>query len=107
MASAVLTPLGIRAAGASRAARAPDEVHTSSGRSRVAVRRVWKASARVERLRAEVEQAMSEGRLPTREELVAVLGAFFRDLLEVGERRRSAHRAPPAGPVSSAGARLW
>ncbi|MCX8132647.1 MAG: hypothetical protein N3D18_01630, partial [Roseococcus sp.] len=55
---------------------------------RVAVRRAREASARVERLRAEVEQAMSEGRLPTREELTAVLAAFFRDLLEVGERRR-------------------
>jgi integrase len=55
---------------------------------RIAIRRAREASARVERLRAEAEQAMSEGRLPTREELTAVLAAFFRDLLEVGERRR-------------------
>lgn len=62
---------------------------------RVAVRRAREASARVERLRAEVEQAMSEGRLPTREELTAVLAAFFRDLLEVGERRRDRLQGVP------------
>jgi integrase len=60
-----------------------------------AIRRAREASARVERLRAEVEQAMSEGRLPTREELTAVLAAFFRDLLEVGERRRDRTRGMP------------
>lgn len=62
---------------------------------RVAIRRAREASARVERLRAEVEQAMSEGRLPTREELSAVLAAFFRDLLEVGERRRDRTQGVP------------
>jgi len=62
---------------------------------RLAVRRAREASARVERLRAEVEQAMSEGRLPSREELTEVLAAFFRDLLEVGERRRDRTRGMP------------
>jgi integrase len=62
---------------------------------RVAIRRAREASARIERLRAEVEQAMSEGRLPTREELTAVLAAFFRDLLEVGERRRDERQGRP------------
>jgi integrase len=62
---------------------------------RQAIRLAREASARVERLRAEVEQAMSEGRLPTREELTAVLAAFFRDLLEVGERRRDRTRGIP------------
>jgi len=60
-----------------------------------AIRRAREASARVERLRAEVEQAMSEGRLPTREELTAVLAAFFRDLLELGERRRDRGQGVP------------
>lgn len=62
---------------------------------RVAVRRAREASARVERLRAEVEQAMSEGRLPTREQLTEVLAAFFRDLLEVGEGRRDRTQGMP------------
>jgi integrase len=62
---------------------------------RIAIRRAREASARIERLRAEVEQAMSEGRLPTREELTAVLAAFFRDLLEVGERRRDRTQGGP------------
>ena len=62
---------------------------------RQAIHLARQASARVECLRAEVEQAMSEGRLPTREELIAVLAAFFRDLLEVGERRRDRTQGVP------------
>lgn len=60
-----------------------------------AIRRAREASAWVERLCAEVELAMSEERLPTREELMAVLVEFFRHLLEVGERRRDRTRGMP------------